>query len=143
MFTIMFILAIKLITQIIAFVMDNATNNDMMMEAIEQHCNEANIYFSTIESQLCCMPHTVHLAAIKVSLLFFCVFVRSSNPVTSSLKGLVPSQSRMSRQETLGVAITRIAQQRLSVVNMTMKQYYRKMMTTMIETRVHPTFPLP
>ena len=115
----------------------------MMMEAIERHCNEVNIYFSAIESRLRCMPHTVHLAAIKVSLLFFCVFVRSSNPVTSSLKGLVPSQSLMSRQQMLGVAITRIAQQCLLVMNMTMKQYYRKMTMTMIETRVHPTFPLP
>ena len=94
MFAIMFILAIKLITQIIAFVMDNATNNDTMMEAIEQHCNEANIYFSAVESRLRCMPHTVHLAAIKVSPLFFRVFVRSSNPVTSSLKEWCPLKVR-------------------------------------------------
>ena len=52
--------------KIIAFVMDNATNNDTMVVAIEQHCYEANVHFSARESWMRCMPHTVHLAAIKV-----------------------------------------------------------------------------
>jgi hypothetical protein len=52
--------------QVIAFVMDNATNNDTMMSAIEKCCDEADVYFLAKESWMCCMPHTVHLAAIKV-----------------------------------------------------------------------------
>ncbi|KAF8510829.1 hypothetical protein BU17DRAFT_55099, partial [Hysterangium stoloniferum] len=39
-----------LIGQIIAFVMDNATNNDTMVVAIEQCCHEVGVYFSAKES---------------------------------------------------------------------------------------------
>ena len=53
--------------QIIAFVMDNATNNDTMLEAIERKCVEAGIKFSAKQARLRCMPHTIHLAAMKVS----------------------------------------------------------------------------
>ena len=52
--------------KIIAIVMDNATNNNMMMVAIQQRCNEAKVYFSAVKSWLHCMLHTVHLAVIKV-----------------------------------------------------------------------------
>ncbi|KIL62624.1 hypothetical protein M378DRAFT_47941, partial [Amanita muscaria Koide BX008] len=55
-----------LVGRIIAIVMDNATNNDTMMVAIERRCKEAKVYFSALESRLRCMPHTVHLAAIKL-----------------------------------------------------------------------------
>ncbi|KAF8530374.1 hypothetical protein BU17DRAFT_36167, partial [Hysterangium stoloniferum] len=55
-----------LIEWIIAFVMDNATNNDTMVVAIEQCCCEVGVYFSAKEVRMCCMPHTIHLAAIKV-----------------------------------------------------------------------------
>ena len=49
-----------------AIMMDNASNNDTMMEAIESRCREAGIDFSAQKSRMCCMPHTIHLAAIKV-----------------------------------------------------------------------------
>ncbi len=52
--------------QVVAFVMDNTSNNDTMVEAIECKCTVASIAFSARESRLCCMPHTVHLAALKV-----------------------------------------------------------------------------
>ena len=58
--------SVKCLLQIISFVMDNATNNNTLVAAIEQCCTEANIYFSAMESRMRCMPHTVHLAAIKV-----------------------------------------------------------------------------
>ena len=51
-----------------AIVMDNASNNDMMMEAIENLCCMAGINFSAKQAHMHCMPHTIHLAAIKVSL---------------------------------------------------------------------------
>ncbi|KAJ7061221.1 hypothetical protein C8F01DRAFT_938333, partial [Mycena amicta] len=47
---------------IIGFVMDNATNNDTMVEAIERKCIAAGIYFDAKKSRMLCMPHTVHLA---------------------------------------------------------------------------------
>ena len=55
------------VSQIMAIMMDNASNNDTMMEAIESRCHEAGIEFSAKKSHMCCMPHTIHLAAIKVN----------------------------------------------------------------------------
>lgn len=46
--------------------MDNASNNDTLMRAIEKRCADANVDFSATDSRMRCMPHTVHLAAIKV-----------------------------------------------------------------------------
>jgi G:T-mismatch repair DNA endonuclease (very short patch repair protein) len=55
-----------------AIMMDNASNNDTMMEAIESRFHEAGIEFSAQKSRMRCMPHTIHLAAIKVCSLFNC-----------------------------------------------------------------------
>ena len=55
------------VSQIMAIMMDNASNNDTMMEAIESQCHEAGIKFSAKKSRMRCMPHTIHLAAIKVN----------------------------------------------------------------------------
>ncbi|KAJ7744446.1 hypothetical protein DFH07DRAFT_749390, partial [Mycena maculata] len=52
--------------KIVAFVMDNATNNDTMMEAIERKCWAEGIDFTAKKSCIRCMLHTVHLAALKV-----------------------------------------------------------------------------
>ncbi|PBK88168.1 hypothetical protein ARMGADRAFT_937708, partial [Armillaria gallica] len=56
--------------RIMTFIMDNATNNDTMIEEIEFRCQLEGINFSTQDSQLQCMPHTVHLTALKVPYLF-------------------------------------------------------------------------
>ena len=47
--------------------MDNASNNDTMMEAIERRCHQAGIEFCAKDAWMRCMPHTIHLAAIKVT----------------------------------------------------------------------------
>jgi hypothetical protein len=52
--------------QVMAFVMDNASNNDTMVTAIETRYQDHGIDFSAIHSRLRCMPHTCHLAALKV-----------------------------------------------------------------------------
>ncbi|KAJ7216043.1 hypothetical protein GGX14DRAFT_317909, partial [Mycena pura] len=52
--------------RVMAFMMDNATNNDTLIEAIEEKCAERNIDFSGERSRLRCMPHTVHLAVMEV-----------------------------------------------------------------------------
>jgi hypothetical protein len=52
-----------------SFVMDNASNNDTLMEHIEIKCASAGIPFDATEARVRCMPHTAHLAAIKVLLL--------------------------------------------------------------------------
>ena len=46
--------------------MDNATNNDTLVEAFERMCKAKKIPFSAKNSRLRCMPHTVHLAVLKV-----------------------------------------------------------------------------
>ncbi|KAE9386879.1 hypothetical protein BT96DRAFT_761860, partial [Gymnopus androsaceus JB14] len=52
----------NLVGRVLAFMMDNASNNDTLVEAIECKCNAQNIPFNATHSRLCCMPHTVHLA---------------------------------------------------------------------------------
>jgi hypothetical protein len=46
--------------------MDNATNNNTLALGIQQRSMEAGVHFSAMDSRMRCMPHTVHLAAIKV-----------------------------------------------------------------------------
>jgi len=55
-----------LLGQVIAFIMDNAMNNDTLVDGIEAWCEAAGIKFSAKQAQLRCMPHTCHLAALKV-----------------------------------------------------------------------------
>ncbi|KAF8817342.1 hypothetical protein BYT27DRAFT_7075321, partial [Phlegmacium glaucopus] len=52
--------------KIIAIMMDNASNNDTLMEALESRCEGAGIEFSASAARMRCMPHTIHLAAIKL-----------------------------------------------------------------------------
>ncbi|KAJ7683988.1 hypothetical protein B0H17DRAFT_941152, partial [Mycena rosella] len=51
---------------VLAFMMDNATNNDTLVQAIERMCAAKNIKFSAKNSCLRCMPHTVHLAVLQL-----------------------------------------------------------------------------
>ena len=56
--------------------MDNTSNNDTMMQAIERQCHQAGIEFHAKDARMQCMPHTIHLAAIKVGFyrILFSVF---------------------------------------------------------------------
>jgi hypothetical protein len=56
--------------KIMALMMDNVTNNDMLALGIEWHSKEAGYHFSAMDSRMHCMPHTVHLTAIKVCVYF-------------------------------------------------------------------------
>ena len=53
-------------SQVIAIVMDNASNNNTLMESLQCRCEERGIPFSAQDACMRCMPHTIHLAAIKV-----------------------------------------------------------------------------
>ncbi|KAI5894585.1 uncharacterized protein SCHCODRAFT_02571132 [Schizophyllum commune H4-8] len=48
--------------------MDNATNNDTLVEEIERLCMLDGIHFSATQARLRCMPHTIHLSAIKAAI---------------------------------------------------------------------------
>ncbi|KAJ6631287.1 hypothetical protein B0H10DRAFT_1696967, partial [Mycena sp. CBHHK59/15] len=49
--------------QITAFVMDNATNNDTMVEAFARKCKKKGL---VKDGRMRCMPHTIHLSALKL-----------------------------------------------------------------------------
>ncbi|KAJ7922441.1 hypothetical protein B0H13DRAFT_2410405, partial [Mycena leptocephala] len=44
----------------------NATNNDMLVESFANRCLEKGIPFSARHGRMWCMPHTIHLAALKL-----------------------------------------------------------------------------
>ncbi|KAF8183885.1 hypothetical protein K438DRAFT_1838782 [Mycena galopus ATCC 62051] len=46
--------------------MDNATNNDTMVTAFERRCLAEKIPFSSSDARMRCMPHTIHLSALKL-----------------------------------------------------------------------------
>ncbi|KAJ7133922.1 hypothetical protein C8R43DRAFT_843741, partial [Mycena crocata] len=52
--------------RITAFVMDNATNNDTLVEAFGRRCAEKGIKFSCADARMRCMPHTIQLSALKL-----------------------------------------------------------------------------
>jgi hypothetical protein len=51
-----------------AVMMDNASNNDTLMKVLESKCHEAGVECLALDSRMRSIPHTIHLAAIKVSL---------------------------------------------------------------------------
>ena len=53
-------------SQIFAFMLDNASNNDMMVNGIQSRAAKEGIHLNATWAHLWCMPHTIHLAAIKV-----------------------------------------------------------------------------
>ncbi|KAJ6579278.1 hypothetical protein B0H10DRAFT_2343264, partial [Mycena sp. CBHHK59/15] len=58
--------------RLMAFTMDNTTNNDTLMVGIEARCDRAGIsWFDAKAARIRCMPHTTHLAALKVGLQMF------------------------------------------------------------------------
>jgi hypothetical protein len=57
-----------------AIMMDNASNNDTLIQGIVDLAESKGIKLNAQWIRLRCMPHTVHLAVLKVSnstLLFF------------------------------------------------------------------------
>ncbi|KAI0685700.1 hypothetical protein BC835DRAFT_1289628, partial [Cytidiella melzeri] len=50
---------------IVGLNMDNASNNDTLMHSLEERCIEQGIDFSASEARMRCMPHTIHLVALK------------------------------------------------------------------------------
>ena len=46
--------------------LDNASNNDTMVEGIQSRAAKEGIHFDALWARLRCMPHTIHLAALKV-----------------------------------------------------------------------------
>ncbi|KAG2151968.1 hypothetical protein BD769DRAFT_1296407, partial [Suillus cothurnatus] len=47
---------------IMGVVCDNATNNDTLLESLEEKCAAEGIDFSHKKAWICCLPHIVHLS---------------------------------------------------------------------------------
>jgi hypothetical protein len=47
-------------------VCDNTTNNDTLLESLEERCNEEGIDFSHTKAWIRCLPHIIHLAAMQL-----------------------------------------------------------------------------
>ncbi|KAI0278366.1 hypothetical protein BGY98DRAFT_917106, partial [Russula aff. rugulosa BPL654] len=52
--------------QIMAFMTDNASNNNTLIDGIVDRAKNQDISMNADWVCLCCMPHTVHLAALKL-----------------------------------------------------------------------------
>jgi hypothetical protein len=52
----------------------SALNNNTMVQHSQQKCKDRGIEFDTEEARIRCMPHIVHLAAIKVAYDSFSLF---------------------------------------------------------------------
>lgn len=68
---------LKYSLQIMAFVTDNASNNNTLIDGIVERAKKQGILMNGTWARLRCMPHTVHLAALKVSVysVFFPVMI--------------------------------------------------------------------
>jgi len=62
-------------SQIIAIVMDNASNNNTLMTSLELRCQQWGIPFLAQDACMQCMPHTIHLAVIKVLYLYLLIVI--------------------------------------------------------------------
>lgn len=55
-----------LVGRVLAVVMDNASNNNTLMEALEAHHRAEGLTCNASHARLRCIPHTIHLAALKL-----------------------------------------------------------------------------
>ncbi|KAF8813551.1 hypothetical protein BYT27DRAFT_7084271, partial [Phlegmacium glaucopus] len=74
----------KIENKIIAIMMDNASNNNTMIQCIKTCCHKAGIKFQADHAQMWCMPHTIHFAAIRLLEGISLISKGNSNLATSS-----------------------------------------------------------
>ena len=67
--------------------LDNASNNDTFVDGIEHCARKAGVSFNASWARLHCMPHTIHLTAIKVYLSMSSTFVCLTFPDLKLLEG--------------------------------------------------------
>jgi len=53
--------------QVMVFMTDNASNNNTLVDGIIAHAGHQGVSLKGDWICLCCLPHTVHLVALKVS----------------------------------------------------------------------------
>jgi hypothetical protein len=116
--------------QIMAFMLDNTSNNDTLVDEIVKRAKEQGIYMNASWVRLRCMPHTVHLAALKVSSQLHwdvIVLIKYPDIKCSCLKELVPFPKQKARRQHLAAEITKILPQHHSAANLTILQRLKVM----------------
>ena len=109
-----------------------------MVEGIESRAAKEGIHLNAAWAHLCCMPHTIHLAAIKVCLINHLQFMILILMISCSyLKQLGPSPRWKPKRPHPEVATTKI-QQRLPLVILTTTTLLHKMMETKRRLLVYP-----
>lgn len=70
--------------------LDNASNNDTLVDEIVKRAKEQGIFMNATWARLRCMPHTVHLAALKVSsrLCYYVMMLVTCRYATQLLEGI-------------------------------------------------------
>ncbi|KAF8237820.1 hypothetical protein L208DRAFT_1245739, partial [Tricholoma matsutake] len=86
--------------KIIGIMMDNASNNDTLMEALESRSQGAGIEFSASVARMQCMPHTIHLVAIKVFQLLEGIGIMSKSDA-------MQASSNVNYQDNVNVGLDR------------------------------------
>ena len=93
--------------------LDNASNNDTLVDGIQQRAQAEGLYINATLARLRCMPHTVHLSAVKAS-SFICMQVNdiATNIMVSFSKRSGLYQRLKVKRLRQEAATTRIRQQR-------------------------------
>lgn len=72
--------------QVFAFMLDNASNNDTMVDGIKARAALEEIKLDAAWARLRCMPHTIHLAAVKVSSLISVLIVSLTQSLATAAR---------------------------------------------------------
>jgi hypothetical protein len=73
--------------------LDNASNNDTMVEGIDRRAKLEGIKLNASWARLRCMPHTIHLAAIKVKLFSFYISLAQCHQLLEAIGAISKSNA--------------------------------------------------
>ena len=110
-------------SQVIAITMDNASNNNTLMTSLERRCQQWGVIFSAQDAHMWCMPHTIHLAAIKVSFSVIVSYLLSTHSLFSFWKESEPCRRPKARRPPRTVGTIKTTLQYLYRANMTMMEW--------------------
>ena len=119
-------------SQVIAIAMDNASNNNMLMTPLERQCQQQGVIFSAQDARMQCMPHTIHLAAIKVSFSVIVSYLLSTCSLFSFWKESEPCRRLKARRPSRAVGTIKTTLQYLYCANMITMEW---LMLTSMKTR--------
>ena len=121
--------------------LDNTSNNDTFVDGIEHCAKKAGVPFNASWARLCCMPHTIHLAAIKLCSLINSTWLACRFMVYSSLRALVLFQAqRAGKLLHVQVTTKKLPWHHFTATLIMMLQL--KMMVAVKETRPMPPISL-